>query len=137
MKESKRKIYLITSGIILLAAVIFISSGSGMLTYKVGLLFDIHLGTLTSWIIFINLPAISYLLVCRNKTMGTIMKIFLVLGILWLPVSIILAGNTSLIFTENSFTYMKQYSGLIAGSSVVAVVHLIISRTKKYRKKEE
>lgn len=114
---------------------LFLLAGAGLATGGPWLecptaLFGVPVGNLLAWLMAFSLP-LSAWLVLRNSTLHWPMLILVVMGALWLPVSILLAGNVYLNYSGGMpFVAWLIYSGfcqalplvLIAGWTVVRLL---------------
>lgn len=123
-------------------------TGSYLLTIPLDNEKSIPLGTFITWAGMIALPLTLYLgakglrkpFTKLNKILNICLKIILVLGILWVPLSYMLAGNLSFTFTEKeSFqggqTAMKWFwrlsYGIGIGTVLILLVHGLASLFKR------
>jgi hypothetical protein len=93
-------------------------------------LFGIPIGNLLAWLMAFSLPLTAWLAL-RNSALHWPLLVLVLLGTLWLPVCILLAGNVYLNYAEDMpFVASLVYSGfcmvlplvLVAGWSVVRLL---------------
>ena len=105
---NKRKIYFYCVLILTLSVFILLVTGSSLLTIALDSHASIPFGTLITWTGMISLPLTIYWGIKefrnpsskRNRILSGFLKIIIVLGILWVPISYLLAGNLSFSFSE-------------------------------------
>ncbi|NNF34725.1 MAG: hypothetical protein HKN68_11475 [Saprospiraceae bacterium] len=105
---NKRKIYFYSALILTLSVIIFLVTGSSLLTVALDSDKSIPYGTLITWAGMISLPLTMYWGIKElrkpssklNRILSGFLKIIIVLGILWVPISYLLAGNLSFSFSE-------------------------------------
>ena len=105
---NRRKIYFYSALILTLSVILLLATGSSLLTTSLDNDDSIPLGTLITWTGMISLPLSIYwgLKELRkpsgklNRILSVLLKIIIVLGILWVPISYLLAGNLSFSFSE-------------------------------------
>jgi len=105
---NKRKIYFYSALILTLSVIILLATGSSLLTIPLDRDESIPLGTLITWTGIISLPLTIYWGIKElrkpssklNRTLSRFLKIIMILGILWVPISYLLAGNLSFSFSE-------------------------------------
>jgi hypothetical protein len=105
---NKRKIYFYSALILTLSVIILLVTGSSLLTIPLDKDESIPLGTLITWTGMISLPLTIYWGIKElrkpsgklNRILSGFLKIIIVLGILWVPISYLLAGNLSFSFSE-------------------------------------
>ena len=103
-----RKIYFYSALFITLLVVILLITGSSILNIGLDSNDTIPLGTFITWLGMIALPLTVYWGTKNlrtpnnqfNNILGIALKIILVLGILWVPISYLLAGNLAFSFSE-------------------------------------
>ncbi len=142
MKLNRRKVYFFIALIATLSTTLLLVMGSPLLTVALDSDNSIPLGTLITWIGMISLPSAVYFGIkeLRNPTgklyriLSVFLKIIIVLGILWVPLSYALAGNLSFSFSEKETfqggqTAMRWFwrlsYGIAIGSILVLVVYWI------------
>ena len=105
---NKRKIYFYSALILTLSVIILLVTGSSLLTMALDSDETIPFGTLITWTGMITLPLTIYWGIKElrepssklNRILSGFLKIMLVLGILWVPIAYLLAGNLSFSFSE-------------------------------------
>ena len=105
---NKRKIYFYSALILTIGVIILLVIGSSLLTITIDSNGSIPLGTILTWAGMISLPSTIYWGVKEmrkpssklNRILSGFLKIIVVLGILWVPISYLLAGNLSFSFSE-------------------------------------
>lgn len=105
---NKRKTYFHIALILTASALILLISGSSVLTMALEIDKSIPLGTLITWTGLISLPLMIYWGIKElrnpstklNRILSVILKFIIILGILWVPISYLLAGNLSFTFSE-------------------------------------
>jgi hypothetical protein len=105
---NKRKIYFYSALILTIGVIILLVIGSSLLTITMDSNGSIPLGTILTWAGMISLPSTIYWGVKEmrkpssklNRILSGFLKIIVVLGILWVPISYLLAGNLSFSFSE-------------------------------------
>jgi hypothetical protein len=105
---NKIKIYFYIALILTLSVIILLVTGSSLLTIALNSNEKIPLGTLITWTGMISLPLTIYWGIKElrkpsrklNRILSGFLKIIIVLGILWVPISYLLAGNLSFSFSE-------------------------------------
>src|SRR5210317_2173747 len=105
---NKRKIYFYSALILTLSVIILLVTGSSLLTIPLDRDESIPLGTLITWTGMISLPLAIYWGIKElrkpssklNRILSGFLKIIIILGILWVPISYLLAGNLSFTFSE-------------------------------------
>ncbi|MEY8021193.1 hypothetical protein AB8P51_10200 [Muriicola sp. SD30] len=115
-------------------------SGSPLLNFPLGKNDTLPLGSFSTWAIMISLPFALYWGSSRFRTpqgkaykvLSVILKILIVLGILWLPLSYFLAGNMNFNFSEvDSFRggqlAMKIFWVLSTGIPLSSILVLLVS----------
>jgi hypothetical protein len=122
-----------------LSTIILLITGSSLMTMALDNDKTIPSGTLITWIGMISFPLTIYWGVSElrkpttklNKALAGFLKVIIILGILWAPISYFLAGNLSFSFSEKeSFqggqTAMKWFWLLSYGIGMGAILTLII-----------
>ena len=136
---NRRKIYFYGALILTLSVIILLATGSSLLTIALANDKSIPLGTLITWIGMISLPLTIYWGVKElrkpssklNRILSGFLKIIIISGILWVPISYLLAGNLSFTFSEKeSFqggqVAMRWFWRLSYGIGIGAILTLII-----------
>ena len=102
----KRKTLLIVSLIILVVTIILLITGSPILTAPISAAPPLPAGTLITWAGMISLPLSIYLgfhpFRAGERFLAIALKLFIILAVLWAPLSYLLAGNLSFSFTEKA-----------------------------------
>lgn len=71
---------------------------------------ELPFGTLLAAVAIASLACLIYLLKIRNNYFTVIVTVCLVMAILWLPISVYLAGNFQLIFSGDNGHYWSVYT---------------------------
>ena len=135
---NKRKIYFYSALILTIGVIILLVTGSSLLTISLNSGETIPFGTIITWTGMISLPLTIYWgikelrkpLSKLNRILSGFLKIIIFLGILWVPISYLLAGNLSFSFSEKETFQggqdaMKWFWRLSYGIGIGAI--LIIS----------
>ena len=135
---NKRRIFFYTALILTLIVIILLVIGSSLLTLALDRDESIPFGTLITWTGMISLPLTIYWGIKElrkpssklNRILSGFLKFIIVLGILWIPISYLLAGNLSFSFSEKETFQggqdaMKWFWRLSYGIGIGAI--LIIS----------
>lgn len=134
--------------ILTLSVIILLVTGSPLLTIAFDSDSKIPSGTLITWIGMISLPLTIYWGTEElrkpssklNRFLSGFLKFIIVLGILWVPISYLLAGNLSFSFSEKETFQGGQYAmrwfwrlsyGIGIGSILTLVIYWIASFIKK------
>ncbi len=96
--------------IVTLGVAALLVTGSSLLTMALDKGNSIPAGTLITWVGMISLPLTVYWGIsdlrhpvkALHRILAVILKVIVVLGILWVPISYLLAGNLSFSFTERT-----------------------------------
>ena len=136
---NRRKIYFYCALILTLITFILLATGSSLLTMALDRDKSIPLGNLITWTGMISLPLSIYWGVKElrkptsklNRILSRVLKMIIILGILWAPISYLLAGNLSFSFSEKeSFqggqAAMLWFWRLSYGIGIGAILTLII-----------
>lgn len=134
----KRKIWFFGFLIITIFVFVILGSGSPLLTIALGDT-GIPAGNLFTWAGMIALPLSIYMGARElrsptsklNAVLSAILKVVLILAVFWMPISFLLAGNLSFIFSErDSFqggqTAMKLFWLLSYGIGIAAISVLLM-----------
>ena len=130
--------------------IILLVTGSSVLTIALDDDNTIPLGTFITWAGMISLPLTVYFGVSKlrnpttklNKILAGFLIVIIILGILWVPISYLLAGNLSFTFSEKAsfqggqtaMTWFWRLSyGIGLGSLLIPFVYLISSLFKKVK----
>jgi hypothetical protein len=118
--------------------VLLLVTGSFLLTLALDSDKSIPLGTFITWIGVISLPLTIYWGIKEMRTpsrkitnlLSILLKIVILLGILWVPISYVLAGNISFTFSEKATfqggqTAMKWFWYLTYGIGIGAMLTLL------------
>lgn len=105
---NRRKIWYFSSLIVTFSTIIFLVSGSSLMMIALDDANSIPLGTFITWAGMIALPLSVYWGIKElrepseklNRILSGFIKIIIILGILWVPISYLLAGNLSFSFSE-------------------------------------
>lgn len=145
------RIWFIGALIVFLVAAALLISGSPLLTKVLSNNPPIPWGTPITWLGLIALPTLLFCSVEKLRKpesrlynyLGFALKIFLLLAILWVPVSYLLSGNLSFSFSEKEgfqggqsamrwfwrFTY-----GIVIAPLLILIVHWLSALIRKIRK---
>lgn len=105
---NKRKIYFYSALILTIGVIVLLVTGSSFLILALNSNGKIPFGTLITWTGMISLPLTIYWGIKElrkptnglNRILSGFLKVIIVLGILWVPISYLLAGNLSFSFSE-------------------------------------
>ena len=136
---SKRKIrFYITLGLTLLT-IALLTTGSPLLELSLDSEDSIPLGNLITWIGMISLPLTVYWSIKElrkpttklSKTLAWFLKTIILFGILWVPISYLLAGNLSFSFSEKETfqggqTAMLWFWRLSYGIGIGSIITIVI-----------
>ena len=119
--------------------IILLFTGSSLLTLALDKDQTIPLGTLITWTGMISLPLTIYWGISElrkprsklNQILSIFLKIILILGILWVPISYLLAGNLSFSFSEKETFQggqdaMRWFWRLSYGIGIGAIMIVIV-----------
>ncbi|MEM6685375.1 MAG: hypothetical protein AAF617_06215 [Bacteroidota bacterium] len=106
-KLNRRKTYFFIALSLTVSVALLLVTGSFLLTLSLGSA-SIPLGTFITWIGMISFPLTIYFGIKElqtpsntyNKILSKLLKTIILLGILWVPISYLLAGNLSFTFSE-------------------------------------
>lgn len=144
----KRKIFFYGSLVATLSSIILLATGSSLLTLALDNSNSIPLGTFITWTGMISLPSTIYWGFKElrkpsnkvNRILSRMLKIIIILGILWVPISYLLAGNLSFSFSQResfqggvdamSWFWRLSY-GIGIGSISIPIVYWITLLFKK------
>lgn len=134
-----RKVYFLSSLLITLLVIALLVTGSKFLTVALDKDATIPLGTFITWAGIIALPQTVYWGVYGlrtpnnklHKLLSILLKTCIVLGILWVPISYLLAGNISFTFTEKvtfqgGQSAMRWFWRLSYGIAIGAIATLLV-----------
>lgn len=97
-------------------------------------LFGIPAGNLVAWVFVFALPFAAWMLL-RHGTLGRAVMLLVLLGALWLPVSILLARNVSLNFQGGRWLLAWQvYTAACLFLPVVLMVGMVVVRSRAKHK---
>ena len=130
--------------------IILLVTGSSVLTIALDDDNTIPLGTFITWAGMISLPLTVYFGVSElrnpttklNKILAGFLIVIIILGILWVPISYLLAGNLSFTFSEKAsfqggqtamIWFWRLSYGIGLGSLLIPFVYLISSLFKKLK----
>ncbi len=136
---NKRKIYFYSALVLTLSVIILLAAGSSLLTIALDKDESIPVGTLMTWMGMISLPLTIYWGIKElrkpssklNSILSGLLKIIITLGILWVPLSYLLAGNLSFSFSEKETFQggqdaMKWFWRLSYGNGIGAILTITI-----------
>lgn len=136
---NKRQTYFYSALILTLSVIILLASSSSLLTLTLDNKQTIPLGTFITWAGMISFPLTLYWGVKElrkpskrlNSILSAFLKIIIVLGILWVPLSYLLAGNISFTFSEKETfqggqVAMRWFWRLSYGIGIGAILIIII-----------
>ena len=134
----KRKIYFYSALIVTLSVFMLLVTGASVLTMALDADNSIPFGTFITWAGMISLPLTVYWGVEAlkkpttklNKILSRFLNGCILLGILWVPISYLLAGNLSFSFSEKETFQggqdaMKWFWRLSYGIGIGAILALI------------
>ena len=135
---NKRKIYFYSALTLTLSVVILLVTGSSLLTIALNSNDTLPFGTLITWTGMISLPLTIYWGIKElrkptnklNRILSGFLKIVFVFGVLWVPISYLLAGNLSFSFSEKETFQggqdaMRWFWRLSYGIGIGAILTLI------------
>jgi len=145
-----RKIYFWSALMLTLTVIILLVTGSPLLTISLNREKMIPFGTLITWAGMVALPFSIFWGVKElrkpsnqiNRILSGFLKIVILLGILWVPISYLLAGNLSFTFTEKATFQGGQLAmrwfwilsyGIGIGSMLIITVYWISSLFRKQK----
>ncbi|MCO4823050.1 MAG: hypothetical protein KC469_13350 [Flavobacteriaceae bacterium] len=136
---NKRRLFFYTALILTLIVIILLVIGSSLLSLALDREESIPFGTLITWTGMISLPLAIYWGIKElrqpsrelNRILSRFIKIIIILGILWVPISYLLAGNLSFSFSEKETFQggqdaMKWFWRLSYGIGIGAIFILIV-----------
>ena len=105
---NRRKTYFYCALLLTLSVILLLLTGSSLLTMALDSDGSIPFGTLITWTGMIALPLSIYWGIKElrkpssklNRILSGFLKVIIILGILWVPISYLLAGNLSFTFSE-------------------------------------
>ena len=147
---TKRNIYFYSALIVTLSVVILLVTGAPVLTVALDSHKTIPLGTFITWAGMVSLPFTLYWGVKElrkpttklNSILSVCLKGIVVLGMLWVPLSYMLAGNLSFSFSERSSfqggqTAMKWFWRLSYGIGIGTVLILLAYAISYFLRRRE
>jgi heme/copper-type cytochrome/quinol oxidase subunit 4 len=136
---NRRKIWFFSSLIVTFSTIIFLVTGSSLLMIALDDANSIPLGTFITWAGMIALPLSIYWGIKElrkpseklNRILCGFIKIIIILGILWVPISYLLAGNLSFSFSEKETFQggqdaMKWFWRLSYGIGIGSILTIIV-----------
>ena len=136
---NKRRLFFYTALILTLIVIILLVIGSSLLSLALDRDESIPFGTLITWTGMISLPLAIYWGIKElrqpsrelNRILSRFIKIIIIFGILWVPISYLLAGNLSFSFSEKETFQggqdaMKWFWRLSYGIGIGAIFILIV-----------
>lgn len=145
----KRKIYFFGALILTLCTIVLLVTGSPVLSLALVNDSSIPFGTLITWPGMISLPLTIYWGIEEmriptgklNKILSGFLKLMIISGILWVPISFLLAGNLSFSFSEKEIFQGGQLAmrwfwrfsyGIVIGTILTLIIYwLSLLFTKK------
>ena len=148
----KRKLYFLVALLITTCVLALLMTGSSLLNVNLAKQSSIPLGTYITWAGMTSLPLSVYWGFKRlrkpnsslTRFLSSLLKIIIVMGILWVPISYLLSGNLSFSFSETDTfqggqTAMRWFwrlsYGVAVGSILVFLIYWISLLFKKSKKK--
>ena len=135
---NKRKIYFYSAVILTIGVITLLLTGSSLLTMALNSYETIPFGTIITWTGMISLPLTIYWGIKElrkpsnklNRILSRFLKIIIISGILWVPISYLLAGNLSFSFSEKETFQggqdaMRWFWRLSYGIGIGAILTLI------------
>ncbi len=146
---NRSKTYFYISLILTLSVITLLVTGSSLLTMALNRDETIPFGTIITWTGMISLPLTIYWGTKElrkpssklNRFLSGLLKIIIVLGILWVPISYLLAGSLSFNFSEKETfrggqVAMRWFWRLSYGIGIGSILTIIVYRISLiYRKK--
>ena len=136
---NRRKTYFYSTLFLTISVIILLATGSSLLTTALDKNNSIPDGTLITWTGMISLPFTIYWGIKElrkpsnklNTILSGFLKIIIILGILWVPISYLLAGNLSFTFSEKETFQggqdaMRWFWRLSYGIGIGAIFTIII-----------
>ncbi len=138
----KSRIWFCTLLFVSIISLFLLVTGSSLLTLALDRSDRIPLGTFITWAGMISLPLTLYWSIQElrkpsttlNKILAGSLKVFILLGILWVPISYLLAGNLSFSFSDKETfiggqTAMKWFwclsYGIGSGTLIIGIIYLL------------
>ena len=149
---NNRKLYFLVALLVTIVVLTLLMTGSSLLNVNLVNYSSIPLGTFITWAGMMSLPLSVYWGIRRlrkpdsslTRLLSFLLKIIIAMGILWVPISYLLAGNLSFSFSEtHTFqggqTAMRWFWGLSysigGGTILVPIIYWISLLFKKNEKK--
>ena len=136
---NKRRIFFYTALTLTLIVIILLVIGSSLLTLALDRDESTPFGTLITWTGMISLPLTIYWGIKElrkpsrklNRILSRFIKIIIISGILWVPISYLLAGNLSFSFSEKETFQggqdaMRWFWRLSYGIEIGAILTIIV-----------
>jgi heme/copper-type cytochrome/quinol oxidase subunit 4 len=136
---NRRRIWFFSSLIVTFSTIIFLVSGSSLMMIALDDANSIPLGTFITWAGMIALPLSVYWGIKElrkpseklNRIISGFINIIIILGILWVPISYLLAGNLSFSFSEKETFQggqdaMKWFWRLSYGIGIASILTIIV-----------
>jgi len=107
IQRNRFALFLLSLFVLMVSAALLIS-GSAVLTYPLSESLGLPWGTIITWLGMIALPAAIYFGLRRiftsssnlDRAMHVSLRVFMLLAVLWLPLSFLLSGNLSFSFAN-------------------------------------
>jgi len=117
-----RKLYFLVSIFITIVVLMLLITGSSVLNVNLAKQSSIPLGTFITWAGMVSFPLSLYWGIKRlrkpngllTRFLSSLLKIIIVMGILWVPISYLLAGNLSFSFSEKDQFKLRRIAKDIA-----------------------
>ncbi|MBT8236911.1 MAG: hypothetical protein KJO04_12005 [Bacteroidia bacterium] len=143
-----RKLWLLGSLVIFIAALTLLFTGSPVLDRSMSKTANIPWGTLITWLGMISLPLSLYLSAKKlrrpvskiQKYLSLILKALIFLAILWVPICYLLAGNIAFNFSsgegfQGGQTAMKWFWRYSYGIPIATIVLFLLYWIARFFKK--
>lgn len=149
----KNRIWFYTSMIVSIISLFLLVTGSSLLTLALDTADRIPLGTFITWAGMISLPLTLYW-GCRelrnptttlNRILAGSLQVIIMLGVLWVPISYLLAGNLSFSFSEKETFRGGQIAmkwfwwlsyGICIGTLFIGIIYLLAIIFRKYIRRD-
>lgn len=138
-KLNRRKTYFFVCLLVSIGTIFLLVTGSSLLTLSLNSKKTIPFGTLITWAGMVSLPLTIYYGMKEfrkpttnfNKILAGFLKVIITLGILWVPISFLLAGNLSFSFSEKETfqggqTAMKWFWSLSYAIVIGTILNIVI-----------
>jgi len=135
----KRNLFFYCTLFLTLSVLILLATGSTLLNVALDSSNSIPLGTLITWVGMLSFPLMIYWSAIElrkpsntfYKILSGFLKLIIVLGILWVPLSYLLAGNLSFSFSEKvtfqgGQTAMRWFWRLSYGIGIGSILTIIV-----------